>query len=328
MVFPEDSAAPAHIANESHKLHAISTALNVTDPTIWVFVAMSLGSVFAQLADQPLMQRVFSTPDPKQARNSVLFSTALAFPSAVVFFFIGTALFAYYQVHANRLTSISSDAIFPFFIVNELPHGVIGLIIAGLFAASMGSLSSILNSAATIFVTDGYRLLRADSSDRQRVWMARAATLVFGAAASGMAAYIAHLGVPSLWDQFLKLMALIGGGLPGVFALGLLSKRANPPGVIIGALGSVLVTWYVQTYTTINVFAHVFVAVFACILIGYLASLCFKGARRRASQRANGLDAQEADASLRSMLPGMWASCISSSISSSGRCAAVLRRAA
>ena len=80
-----------------------------------------------------------------------------------------------------------------------------------------------------------------------------------------------------MWDEFLKLTALIGGGFPGVFALGLLTRRANSRGVFIGALASIAVTWAVQTCTKTSPFLHAAVAIGSCIAIGYVASLLTGG---------------------------------------------------
>ncbi len=71
-----------------------------------------------------------------------------------------------------------------------------------------------------------------------------------------VALYLAPLHKVSLWDEYLKLIALIGGGFPGVFALGYLSRRANATGAIVGTAASIVVTWQVQTYTSANVFFH------------------------------------------------------------------------
>ncbi len=248
---------------------------SLREPSIFVFVGMFLGSIFTQLADQPLMQRVFSTPDVKSARATVLLGSAVGFPSTVIFYFVGTALAVFYQEHPDRLVrGLATDAIFPYFIVNELPHGVIGLIVAGLFAAAMGALSSALNSTAAILVKDFYIQWRPASDDRRRVAMARYLTIVAGAIATGMALYLASLGITSLWDQFLKLIALFGGGFPGVFGLGLLTRRASSKGVTIGACASIAITFWVQTYTDTNVYLHSFVAIASCMVIGYIASLC------------------------------------------------------
>ena len=121
------------------------------------------------------------------------------------------------------------------------------------------------------------RPLHPAATERQRLWMGRGATLAAGVIATGMAVWLAWRGTTSLWDEYLKLVALIGGGFPGVFALGLLTRRANAIGVMIGALASVAVTWIVQNYTTTNAFLHGFVAVASCVVIGYVASLIFAG---------------------------------------------------
>jgi hypothetical protein len=81
----------------------------------------------------------------------------------------------------------------------------------------------------------------------------------------------------SLWDKYLRLVALIGGGFPGVFALGLMTRRANGPGVLVGALVSVAVTAVVQDETKTSPFLHVFVAIATCVVVGYIASLLFGG---------------------------------------------------
>src|SRR5205085_1754105 len=93
------------------------------------------------------------------------------------------------------------------------------------------------------------------------------------------------LNVTSLWDQFLKLIALIGGGFPGVFALGLLSRRANSPGVIVGALASIGITAWVQYGTKTVSFFHTFVAIVSCMIVGYVASLCFAGSAEKKNLR-------------------------------------------
>lgn len=264
------------IGAEHGKLEAVSWDFNFTQPTVWVFAGLMVRTVFTQLSDQSLMQRAFSTQDESAARRTVALGAVIGLTSALVFFFVGTALFAYYQSHPPHPESIPNDAIFPYFLVNELPHGVVGLVIAGLLASAMGSLSSDTNSTATVVVTDLLPLVRPRSTERQRLIAARVATLLAGLSAAGMAAYLASLDVPSLWDQILKLAALIGGGMPGVFALGLLTRRANAPGVIIGAVSSIGFTAWLQTSTDINPFFQGFCAVSASMTVGYVASLFFR----------------------------------------------------
>jgi SSS family transporter len=256
------------------KFHAVSWDLDITQPTVVVFVGMFFATIFTQISDQPLMQRMLASANVKEARRTVVIGNIIGLASSVVFFFVGSSLWVFYQANPGRLEAgLPNDAIFPYFIANELPRGVVGLIVAGLFAASMGALSSILNATASVVVSDFQGTLRPRSTERQRMRLAQGTTLVCGLLATLFAMYLARLNVASLWDQFIKLVALIGGGFPGVFALGLLSRRANAIGVMVGAVASIVVTWRVQTHTATNPFFHGFVAIASCMLIGYVASL-------------------------------------------------------
>lgn len=273
---PDGLSGIIRMGNADDKFHMISWDLNLSEPTVWVFVGMMIASAITNISDQPMMQRVFAAKNVSTAKRTMITSVVIAFPASIIFFFIGSALYVFYKIHPDRMTAgLPNDAIFPYFVANELPMGVVGLIVAALFAAAMGALSSALNSTAAIVVTDMQGVFRRNATEPQRVKLARRTTLVAGIIATGMAAYIAHKGVPSLWEQYIKLAALIGGGFPGVFALGLLTRRATSTGVIIGAICSVVVTWWVQTFTNTSVFLHGFVAIASCMVIGYAASLLF-----------------------------------------------------
>lgn len=275
-------------AETAGKFNTVSWSPTVAEPTMWVFAGMFLAHIFTQLGDQPLMQRMLATTDARAARRTVVTGNLIGLTSTVVFFFVGTALWAFYRAHPDRLEAgLPNDAIFPYFIANELPRGVVGLIVAGLFAAAMGALSSALNSTAAILVSDFQMVLRPDTPPERQVRLARGATLLCGVIAIGMAAWLAWRGSASLWDEFLKLTALIGGGFPGVFGLGLLTRRANARGVFLGALASIAVTWAVQRFTNTSPFLHAAVAIGSCMAIGYAASVLLGG--RDAAKDLRGL---------------------------------------
>lgn len=263
-------------ASAAGKLRAVSFAFDFTQPTIWVFAGMFLATIFYQISDQPSMQRMLATGDERDARRTVVMGNFIGLVSGFVFFFVGTALWVFYKTHPERLANtLSGDTIFPYFIVNELPHGIVGLIVAGLFAAAMGALSSALNSSATIVVSDFCGTLRPDLSVATRTRLAWWVTLGCGLIATAMAVYLAWRNVASLWDEFLRMAALLGGGFPGVFALGLLTRRANGPGACVGAVAAMIFIWGIQSYTTISVFFHTFLAIACAIPVGYVASLFF-----------------------------------------------------
>jgi len=266
------------------KFHTFDWGWSLSRPTMWVFLGMFYASLFTYVADQPMMQRVFAAPTVRAARQTAVLGNTIAVTASVLFFFVGTGIFVFYHFHPDRLSpSLPNDAIFPYYVANELPRGIVGLIIAGLFAASMGALSSIINATAAIVVSDFQTILAPSASARSQMRLARLSTLVAGTVATGMACYVARLGVPSLWEQFLKLVALIGGGFPGVFALGLLSRRATGTGVIVGAVASIAVTGWIQAQTSINAFFHGFIAIASCMVVGYVASF-FLGRRKSAAE--------------------------------------------
>jgi SSS family solute:Na+ symporter len=264
------------VAHTAGKFKAFLFDWDFVRPTVWVFSCLAVTTVFLQLSDQALMQRALSAPDEKAARNSVMLAGVLNLPISLMLFFIGSALFVFYRHHPSLLDpGLPNDSIFPYFVGNELPSGIVGLIIAGIFAAAMSTVSGSVNAISAIVVRDFLMPLRADSSEPTRMKLARATTVAAGGLATAIATVMAGMNIQSLWETFAALIALIGGGFPGIFALGLLTRRANARGVALGLLASIAVTFAVKQYTATNVFLLTSVAVGSCMVVGYAASLLF-----------------------------------------------------
>src|SRR5690606_34586757 len=121
----------------------------------------------------------------------------LTVPSAVVFFSLGTLLFLFFREQPNQINIAldNQDNIFPWFIVSQLPVGLSGLLIAGIFAASMSSTEASMNSTATLLTTDFYKRWRPGITDRQTLYFARAVTLTLGIFVTCLSLYMAHAGV-------------------------------------------------------------------------------------------------------------------------------------
>src|SRR5262249_42786559 len=139
------------------------------------------------------------------------------------------------------------DAVFGLFIVNFLPHGIIGLVTAAVLASSMSSLSSSLNSAASAFVSDFYRPLRPDRTERHYLVVSRGMTLFWGLTRVAVALIgIYFLGNRSVVDQVLTVAGFTTGAILGVFILGSLRRpvrsRAALWGLVVGFL-TVFVVW-------------------------------------------------------------------------------------
>ncbi len=248
--------------------------------TAWTVM---LGSVFHQLffysASQDVVQRYFTTPDQKAAARAIWANALLVVPAQALFFAIGTVLFVYYRQHPERLDPVfPTDAIFPLFIVREMPVGIAGLVVAGIFAAAQSTLSSSLNSVATAYVTDFHRRFRDLASDRECLNVARLVTVLVGVVGMAAALWIARADVRSLFEAFLNVIGMLGGTISGLFILGIFTRRANGPGALLGALASASVVWLVHTRMHFYWFA--FTGISTCVLVGYAASFCFPCANK------------------------------------------------
>ncbi len=198
--------------------------------------------------DQNYVQRYLASKSDAEARKSVWLGGLLYLPLSAVFFFIGTALFAYYTVHADQLPEIyrdpaQADRVFPYFIVTVLPAGVTGLLIASIFAAAMSTVSSSLNSSATIIVSDYYkRYFNRQATEQQSMRMLILVTLVCGVL--GTVIGLAMTRVKSALDAWWMLAGIFGGGTLGLFLLGFISRRIPSRAALTGVVaGVVVILW-------------------------------------------------------------------------------------
>ena len=139
------------------KFNLGSTHFDIKQSTLWTVI---IGSIFTNITtygtDQTMVQRYMTTKTKKQAQKSVATNALLAISATVLFFVGGTALYVFYKQNPAQmsLTLSEGDAILPWYIYSQLPPGVVGLLISGIFAAAMSTLSSSLNSSATAYVVD------------------------------------------------------------------------------------------------------------------------------------------------------------------------------
>ena len=243
---------------------------------MWVFVLILIVGTLTWPQDQVMMQRVLSTKDDNAARGSIFTLTALALPGSFMFFGLGTLLYAFYKKNPAGLNPLlTTDQTFPQFIAAELPPGVTGLIIAGVFAASMATLSSNINSIATLVSVDFYERYAKAPSQAFSVRLAEITTVVTGALGTGLALFLSRFDTASLFDSFLALMSLLGGGFAGIYALGMFTRRANWQGCVIGIVASVVILLLVKLYTPIHVLMYTVISIGACIGCGFAGSYLF-----------------------------------------------------
>jgi SSS family solute:Na+ symporter len=214
--------------------------------SVWMLLCVGFTHYLARYAtDQTVVQRYLLAPSNKQASRSLWVSVILLGIVWVVFMFIGILLWVYYEVEPGLLPAAvrdKPDQVFAYFIGHQIPAGVTGLILAGVFAAAMSTLSSDLNSLASVLTDDFYEKLARAATDKKRLFFSRLSVIVAGIGAIFLA--IAMRRVKSMVETFFIFTSIMGGGMIGMFFLGLLTRRCSKKGLYVGlVIGVTLIAW-------------------------------------------------------------------------------------
>lgn len=243
--------------------------------------------------DQTVVQRYLTAKTDKAAIKASFLGISLTVPIWTIFMFIGTALFVFYK--QNPLPEgTNASAVFPHFIMTQLPTGVIGFIVAALISAAICSLSADLNSLAAVGIQDYYKKLRPNKTDGQYLKTSKLFVVLSGFISIAIGALYLVTGNEGVLGIIFTIYAIFSGGIVGIFLLGLFSARANRQGVNIGIITCILFTaWAFLTSTPVGlknprllldlgnfnfthhklmlgVYSHIIV-----IVVGYVASLFF-----------------------------------------------------
>lgn len=249
VVINTDGGATAlwHFAVENDRVGFAPYDWDFINLTFWVMVINGIFYAIQKYGtDQTIIQRYLTAKNNKDAIKASLMGVLLSVPVWALFMILGTALFGYYSLNPNAILpeGIAPDAVFPVFIMNELPVGLVGLIISALIAAAISSLDSDLNCLSAVLTEDFYGRLKRSATDRQRLLFGKAMVVTCGIFALLVATWYTHLGGEGVLGIIFGLYAIFSGGIAGMFLLGLFSKRANRNGLYVGMISSVLFTAY------------------------------------------------------------------------------------
>ena len=252
--------------------------MDLTAAVFWVIV---IGNIFNRLGsmatDQSVVQRYLTTRNEKETAKALWTDALVSIPWALCVFGLGTALYVFYKVHPDLLNpSITNDEIVPFFIGQNLPVGISGIVIAGIFAASMSSVDSSIHSSTTVIMRDFMQGCLTCMTEKQNVYTARWITAGIGIMGTLIALIMTFFDINSVWDIILEFAGLFTGAMTGVFILGIFSTKANGGGAVIGTLASAILLLAIKTFTALNFFLYSGIGIVSCIVIGYLASFMFK----------------------------------------------------
>lgn len=241
----------------------------------FTFWAGLLGGTFLTMAshgtDQLLVQRLLTCKDERDSQKAIILSGFVVLFQFALFLTIGVMLFAYYKYFPLTGTLVSNDEIFPKFIVERLPHGISGLVIAAIFAAAMSNLSGSLNSLASTTVIDFYKpLINPQASDESLLKLSKWLTAVWGIILIAIAIFARNWG--SVFTVGLTIASLVYGTMLGAFLLGVLTKRANSAGVVVGMLASMAVMLTIKIYTDLAWTWYVITGTIVCFTVGIIVS--------------------------------------------------------
>lgn len=267
---------------EAGKFTMVDLRFDWSEPVLWVVLVGGLvENLVSYTSDQCIVQRYMTTADEAAAAKSIKLNGLVSFVNCVVFFFLGVALWTFYQSNPALQPDIQlKDQVVPWFIARSLPVGFSGLVLAAVAAATMSTLSTNLNSAATAITTDFYtRLFRG----RNPLKCGRVVTFLTGIIGGALALVLANIEVGLIYNQFLRFLGVLTGGLASLFFMGRFMKFVNGRGAFIGLVANYTVCFSLDM-TKFEGKPHILlygaIGMVSCLAVSSLASVVFSDKKK------------------------------------------------
>ena len=265
-----------NIALENDKLQLFDWSNSWSQATWWVIILGGLdNNLISYTSDQTVIQRYLTTPDEKSAGRGILVNGVMSVFVSVAFYMIGTGLYTFYKTHPAELdiTMGQSDAIFPFFMMSQMPAGIAGALIAAIFAATMSTISSNINSVATAFSIDFWKRFRTSTTDSQLVRVARWASVVSGMVGLLLALFMATWEIQSFLDFFNEALGLLTSGLGGLFFIAVFMKRVKGYAALTGFIVGEAVVFWMSKNTDANFLLFGAIGMAVSIVVAWMLSI-------------------------------------------------------
>ncbi|MHC1736804.1 MAG: sodium:solute symporter [Ignavibacteriaceae bacterium] len=272
-LLPEGWTSVVNAASEGNKFNFINlgfeNGLSGFFSQPYTLFAGLLGGAFLSMAshgtDQLIVQRLLATKTLQQGRKAIIGSGVIVIFQFVIFMIVGLMLYAYYGPTTHK-----SDEIFPMFIINVLPSGVTGLIIAGLFAAAMSTLAGSISSLSSSSMMDLYLpFTKKNLSEEQKLKTSRYLT-IFWALMLIFSAFLFMESPQAVVELALSIASFTYGGLLGTFLLGIIVKNAKQEDALAAFIGGIFIMITVISLKLVAWTWFTIIGVATTLLIGYV----------------------------------------------------------
>ncbi|HPO12149.1 MAG TPA: sodium/solute symporter [Candidatus Hydrogenedentes bacterium] len=226
------------------QLERSAWGFSLVDKTVIMMLLVGLTNWLTEYSsNQNVIQKYVATKNPKEAKRAIWICCLCSVPTWAFFMFLGTSLYVYFKLNPDpaALAILSgeggrkAESILPYFVINYLPVGFSGLVIAGVLAAAMSSLSSSINAISAVGIVDVYkRHIAREKSDKHYVVAAWTLSFISSVIMIGGAACLMWAQNTTLQDTATKIGAITAGGLLGLYCLGFLTRRGDGRAVAFG----------------------------------------------------------------------------------------------
>ena len=274
-----------NVATSCEKTRMWDFRLLFSQPVFWVVAVQGLiSNLSSYTSDQCVIQRYIATPDENATKRSLWFNGCMSVFAQVVFYGIGTALFAFYHTNpaAMDVTMPKGDSVLPIFMATEMPPWLAGLVIAAVFAATISTLSANLSSASTAVVTDFIKRFKPNIPGKAQIRCGQVCTYVVGVVGIMAALTLARMESSALFDNFNKYIAMLTAGLTGLFFMGVFIPRIKGVAAVLGLTANYFVCFSCEILHC-DVFGlkfHPFllggIGLVVCVAVAYIASFLLR----------------------------------------------------
>ena len=277
-----------------HTAAAQAGKLQVFDFTrsIWIpytFWSGVIGGAFFTVAshgtDQLIVQRLLAARGQRQSATALVSSGVAILAQFALFLTVGVMLWAYYRMPSALFGK--PDRIYPTFIVTRMPHGISGLLIAAILAAAMSNLSAALNSLSSSAILDFYVRLRPQADEKMKMRLSRLATLVWACVLFALAVIALHKA-GRVVEVGLQIASVAYGALLGAFLLGVLTRRANQHGAMVGMVCGFATELYLWRWTQVPWTWWVMLGTATTFGVGWVVSSLFADSKGQPSNEGSG----------------------------------------